>query len=335
MNNETNQTISLINDLRLLSTAVIAAGLLAACSTDDASVSPAPDSTEVTGDAVVFTISTGRETTRAFTTDNYWTINDSMAICEGATVYKYKANEGSSASGGRVSLRPAVAENTYFWSPEVTSRTFKAWYPWSLTAPSAVTVETDQSTMEANAYYNQDILYAPDLTVGFKQPVDLSFYHQMCRIMVTVNTSATKGQKPVTDIKLGNDNIAVSGTLTPGASASWVLGSQNSTVTMRKQSEDTTDHLYTYECIVPPQSLTATAVLFQITTTAANSNTTTTNFVPQNMFIDAPVFSAGYQYNYSITLSASGMVNISTVQVDDWSTEYITGETATIPDAGY
>lgn len=316
------------------------------------------------GDAVEFTVmlpngATGmqlQQSTRAFTTlDNCWTMNQEMAICEGSTVYKYKAAE-SGGSGERVSLvpSPSLPSNCYYWSTLVTTRTFTAWYPYSSTKPASVAGATDQrsdtyyltgnqGSMTDAAYNLLDLLYAPDVTVGFKQSVNLDFYHQMCRIIVTVNSSGTKGSKPVTSITFGKNNVAAGGTVTPGytgasstATASWSV-SQNTSVQMRLINSNFTIMQYTYECIVPPQALAATDVLFQITTTDFNKNneTKTTDFVPSAMYQDAPNFLAGYQYNYMITLSRPGLVSISTLQVGDWATENVNNLTATVPDGGY
>ena len=362
-----NIATPLFTDLRVMAAAVVLAGAMSACSSDDGTALAVPDSSAATGDAVVFTISTGKEATRAFTYDNKWTMDDQMAICEGSTVYQYKASGNSSSSGDRLAVVPVTvsAQSTYYWSPKTTSRTFCAWYPYSPDKPEnthgSITVAIDQrgtasdtpedvGSLGQTDYNNYDLLFAPTITATYasglssKETVDLTFYHQMCRVVVTVNSTATKGSKPVTDIKLGNGNIAVSGTITTlgetgtdvsGTATEWSVSAGTSTVTMRRQVYDTTENLFTYECVIPPQSLSASATLFQITTTDANNVTKTTNYIPSAMYTDAPVFEAGCQYNYSIALSAAGKVNIATVQVYDWSTENIAGETATVPDAGY
>ena len=332
---------------------------MTACTADDIASTEEPMDNPVN-----FTINMRGGATRAFTTyDNYWKDDTHIAICEGNTVYDYKTLTESSTSGARVSLTPnsATTGNAFFWTPTDASRTFSAWYPYATSAPSSGVVDEDQSTMSAGAY---DILYAPAVTVinqvgrASKESVNLDFYHQMCRIVVTVNSSATKGSKPVTDIKMGkgttgnnNGNMAISRAITElGVTGSESTGTptkwedetkltKNKTITMRNMSgEDAcTTHFYTFECVIPPQSLAATEVLFQITTTDANNsaNNRTSKYVPQDMFTDAPNFQAGYQYNYSITLSKSGAVNISTVQIYDWSSESIPGQNATIPDASY
>lgn len=326
---------------------------LGACSADENNDSPV-----VTGDAVEFTISMEQGVTRAFSTlDNYWTMNDEMAVCEGTDIYQYKAETTSASSGGRVRLTPSYDAYTYFWSPEVLSRTFSAWYPYSASKPSTVAGVIDQrsdhlgtaankGTMTDSEYNQLDLLYAPNVTVGFKESVNLDFYHQMCRIIVTVNSTGTKGAKPVTSITFGKNNVAAGGTLTPGytgttgtGAASWEI-SQTTSVQMRLNNtiavdEPTTIRQYTYECIVPPQSLAGTAVLFQITTTDKNNETKTTEYIPNNLYQDAPDFQAGYQYNFMLTLSRQGTVNISTCQVIDWTTSNVSDLTATVPDAGY
>ena len=310
------------------------------------------------GDAVEFTVMLpnkatdmyrSRNSTRAFSTlDNCWTMNQEMAICEGSTVYKYKASE-SGGSGERVALSPS--DNCYYWSTLEPSRTFSAWYPYSSTKPTNVAGATDQrsdtyylgtqGTMTNDAYNLLDLLYAPDVNVGFKQRVNLDFYHQMCRIIVTVNSAATKGAKPVTSVIFGKNNVAAGGTVTLGytgdpltATASWTV-SQTTSVNMRLNNANSPAKQYTYECIVPPQALDGSEVLFQITTTASDETTKTTNYIPQNLYQDAPDFKAGYQYNFMLTLSRQGQISISTLQVSNWATENVSGLNATVPDAGY
>lgn len=342
-------------------TAFLAGMLLlvpAACTND--TEQDGGNSTVSEDNAVDFTVmlpngSANSQSTRAFTTlDNCWTMNQEMAVCEGTTVYKYQAAENG-GSGVRVALVPSPSNSGYFWSPLVLNRTFSAWYPYSSGKPTSWSGATDQrsdhlgrtdkrGTMTDEVYNDLDLLYAPDVTVGYKESVNLDFYHQMCRIVVTVNSTATKGAKPVTSIIFGNGNVAAGGTVTPGytgstsSTASWSV-TQTQSVQMRLTqliaTENPTVRQYTYECIVPPQTLAATAVLFQITTTDSDNTDKTTNYVPQNMYTDAPNFQAGYQYNYMLTLSRQGMVSISTLQVSNWATENVTGLTATVPDAGY
>ena len=326
-------------------------------------------------DAVAFTISAGKPT-RAFTTfDNYWTADQKISVkgkridftkeslAEETKVFTYKAKKSSSASEGRVEIIPEVGnnradwtpDNTFFWSTRVTSRTFSAWYPAAESEPSSKTVPEDQTETALtiygrDTYYDYDILYAPEVTVGFKETVDLTFYHQLCRIIVTVNSAATKRSKPVTEIKFGKQNIAtsvtytnlgVTGSRSSGAMTVWsepADAAKNKDIVMRLKSADSNSHVYTYECIVPPQSLPATNVLFQIKLHDSQSETKPypiLEYKPSEMYQDAPNFQAGYQYNYSITLSAAGMVNISSVQVYDWTTETITGLNATVPDGSY
>lgn len=334
--------------------------MMAACAADDSH-----DVQAENGDAVVFMVRTPNSTTRSFTYENKWTFGDKMAISEGPKVCQYEPvlTEGSSsASGEQVTLKPSSHESTsdfFSWSPLVTSRTFCGWYPYSDTPPSSVAGATDQrsdnlgkpenrGTMTKTEYNNLDLLYAPDVTVSYKRPVDLVFYHQMCRIVVTVNSTATKGSKPVTSVTFGKNNIAAGGTLTPGytgaefSSALWSI-TQNTSVQMRLVNviavdNPTTIRQYTYECIVPPQSLAASEVLFQITTTAttaSDNTTTTTEYKPGDVYQDAPDFRAGYQYNFMLTLSRAGLISISTVSVNNWATENVNGLTATVPDAGY
>ena len=129
--------------------------------------------------------------------------------------------------------------------------------------------------------------------------------------------------------------------MTPGytgdpatATASWTV-SQTTSVNMRLNNAISSAKQYTYECIVPPQTLPGSAVLFQITTKATNNTPTTTDYIPQNLYQDAPNFLAGYQYNFMLTLSRQGQISISTLQVSNWATENVSGLNATVPDAGY
>ena len=310
--------------------------LLAACSADQA------EKTEETpgqpGDAVEFTSNFGKGITRAAPLDDMWFLDAQVAICDAVsqTVMPYKVV--SIGTDGTATLASAATSqnstNTFYWAPLDDSRTFRGWYPYSASLSNSISVEANQASLSPEEYQNQDILYAPDVVAPYKAPAELHFYHQLCRVSVTVNSSNTENSKPVTAMTLGNGNIALAGTISTwgatGSSASgtttvWNVPSGNSNIVMRQTGRDDTNCLYTFECLLPPQSGGSTGTtLFNITTTYVGTQKTSS-------YMDTYNFQAGCRYQYNLVLSAQGALTVTTVQVTDWATESLGSIVADVP----
>ena len=315
---------------------------------------------------VSFGIELSSVLTRANTTlDNIWTPSMHIAICEGTTIYPYKPKTTSTASGATVELEPVTNAlgSAYFWSvTSDASRTFSAWYPYTLdsddkivalSTPLTITVPADQTVYDNtdpehptglnDAEYNSyDLLYAPAITLNYKEKNKcFNFYHQMCRVLVSINSMATANI--VTQVKMGHTtenvgNIKVQGKITtlgtsgkdaPGTKTVWENVSGTSIINMRKIIDaSANDYTATYECLLPPQSGGSYEKdLFTIKATSTKTGTKT--YVYRAAFD----LEAGFQYHYNLSLSKAGIITISTVTVSNWgTTDFISGDADVPPD---
>ena len=309
------------------------------CTTD-----PMETQKESCGVPVSFTMGFPVITTRAEATtlDNIWTANKQHIAVKNMTtnsVQEYVPKETSATSVASVPLTLVDISETYYWPQTNPNWTFTAWYPYAASAPSGITVAEDQQSSNVSDadYLNYDLLYAPTVTPTFLENVPLVFYHQMARVVVTVNSSYTENQDEVTLVKFGKENISLTASLSPGSTgtngtASWSSYSNTGkTIIMRNTSTDAGKALnvYTFECMLPPQSGGSTSTtLLTISTNATSDN----NFEYKNAFN----LMAGNQYNYDMAVSAAGRIIIISATVTGWDSPTVNiGNAATFPDVQY
>lgn len=343
---------------------LLLAGVLAGCSFDKELVN------ERAGTDVAFTMQFGGTATRATTLDNIWPDNSEIYIkstSEASTplaseTYKYKtaANSSSAASGAAVVLTPVAG--TFRWPDVDPEWKFTAWYPATSDSEptTGITVKADQSAVSGSTgiddatYLSYDLLYCPPTTATYPNPnvvpVNLVFFHQMARVIVTVNSSSTEQKESVDKIEFGGGRVKLAGTITNleslttsdnNGATTWTTSGTGSTITMRdKTTRNETTHkadgnIYTFECILPPQSDgTATTELIKITTSGAkdaDNNGIARTYTYKNGY----TLQAGYQYTYSLNISEKGSITISTVKVEGWSSPTNVNNTATIPSNSY
>ena len=302
---------------------------------------------EVNGEAVLFTSSFGSGMTRSSTIENIWTPSHRIAVSDGTNVYSYEPSGTSAGSGESIRLNPATTD-TFYWPVLRTGKTFMAWYqsPYSATPPSKISVPADQSTnsLDAAAYAALDKLYA-EATVEYKSAVPLRFYHQPCRVIVIVNSSSTETKEYVNNVRFGTNNVALTRAITKlGATGGDALTGMTTTawgsisdtgnsITMRRTGADDSNSVYTFECILPPQSGgNTTTNLLTITTATRETPSKSKTYE----YLAAFDLQAGYKHVYNIAVSARSVVNIITEDVSDWGlTEQIGEFSATVPTAGY
>lgn len=327
-----------ITTIKLLLAAMLPL-LAVACSTDSA------EPTAIEPQAVTFSSGFARVVTRS-TLDNEWADSTQIVVCcteTGKTdkkyTYQYNDSEDTWAAVSTASK--------YYWPINDPSWTFSAWPAGYGDSPkTTMTVAANQSVYHAtnnpsgiteSVYEGYDLLYCPPTTATYRQPVTLNFLHQMARVVVIVNSSNTDNKETVTNITYGGGHVGLTGNITTQATSSanalWtVSGSQNSTVTMRNRTTTTeaSNNQYTFECILTPQSYTqqTPATLITITTTCTEYPTRTYNY-SSNFSL-----AAGNQYTYSISISESGKIVVSTVQVTPWTSVAING-TGNYPSNSY
>ena len=282
--------------------------------------------------------------TRAVTTlDNVWPSNTQVTISNGTNAYTYTtaATSGEAAVGQLVPLHSQ--SGIFYWTIDDPGWNFSAWYPSGDAPVQNISVNVDQTatgTAETD-YLGYDLLYCPPTPASFWDVVPLTFYHQMTRVLVSLNTDATDAKEKVTNVEFGGGKLNLAGTITTlgttgdGGTTVWSVPAGTSTITMRDRTErdgegKNANNTYVYECMLPPQEVNDfTMSLVKITTDGSEDGVRTYTFKY------ALQLQAGYQTTYRLVLSEAGVVGIPTVQVMEWgSTESLNG-TATIPDAGY
>ena len=300
---------------------------------------------------VVFSMEFGSKTRS--TLDNVWPDNTQIAISKGSgnTLSYYTPANASSANSGQAITLTASGSNMLSWPSSDPHWVFSAWYPYSVTAPTGITVANDQGAIDDDTYYGYDIMYSPAVSDIYQATVPLKFYHQMSRVMVVVITDNTPNKESVTSVTFGEGtkDISVSGTFTmgvtggvAGTAASWTpTTASNSYITMRKTSTSTEEdsHIFRYECMLPPQSGgSSDDILLTIMTTGYidENDETQTPQARKYVYKAAYDLQAGYQTNYFITCKDGSVIIIITSSVAGWnSTIQNIGGNATVPDNRY
>lgn len=271
---------------------------------------------------------TGMHVTRTNSTrDNVWSTTDRIAVSDGvsATVSEYRP----ASDGVSVPLSPADDANIIYWPIDKADRNFEAWYPYSSTKPTSWSVNDDQrsTAIDESAFNAYDLLYAESGTQSNGSNVTLNFHHQMAHVIVYIRALAWTGQS-VTAIKLGNDNLTLTGTVSmgttgDGGTVSWTgLTGGTSSITMRQSST------FAYECLVPPQVVgngSSNVLQFETATdqTAYQAseeyqNNTSVPDTKNYHYTDALTLEAGKQYIFNIRLERVGLTVTSTLR--DWDT---------------
>lgn len=307
------------------------------------------DSTMQSAEPISFSagLAADASVTRAsVTTENAWPANTRIAIHEDATSktlpYVTAANGGNAEA---IPLRPEgnTLSDMFYWAVTKESRTFRAWYPYSSTpwtTPMAVSVPADQNALSDSEYLAYDLLYAPAVTIDYKRQGILLFYHQMCRVVVNINSLSLGAL--VDEVTMGQNNMGVSANITSlgatgggatGTTTVWSdVASAGQSIKLHKNTERTNDarHTASYECIIPPQSGgNVTTPLFTVKETRTIAGSPVTNTC---IYRDDYEFRAGYQYTYNFTLSKQGALTIATVTVSNWGPiNFINGD-SDVPD---
>ena len=302
---------------------------------------------------VEFDVALGSATRAGTTLDDVWPSGATVAICTGTTTKSYQ----TSGSGSTVNLIPSGSDS-FIWAVDGNAMVYKGWYPFSESELSTLTVEADQrvddiaitsiatdgtltagnTVLSDQGYLSLDKLYAPAVTVPYKRRASLMFYHQLCRVVVNVNSAATNNF--VWSVTMGDNNLNTSSeysrlgktgeTATDNNTKSlWTTTSGSEVIKMRRTAYDKSLHTATYECILPPQSGgDYDHALFTLKTTKYKSTTDDPTFI----YKDAFDLQAGYQYTYNLLLSRTGALTIATVTVSNWSSVVFDNGDANVPD---
>lgn len=329
-----------IHAIRLLLFGGLLPVLVAACSADV--IEPMVEKPV----AVTFTSGFARVITRS-TLDNEWSDATQIEVrCSEAGqddkrfTYQYDASENTWTA--------VSTAGKYYWPINDPSWVFSAWPTSYGSSPIMTkTVAANQTVYDENSnpsgitediYEGYDLLYCPSTTATYRQPVTLNFLHQMARVKVIVNSSNTDTKDQVTSINFGDGHVGLEGHITTQATttanATWALDdSQNSTIQMRNRTTtaEAATNVYTFECMVPPQSYTTNIItnLLYITTQYEDSGTQNRTY----SFSGTYTFLSGNIYTYNLAISEEGKVTLLTVQVEPWADVENVNNTATIPNS--
>lgn len=278
--------------------------------------------------AVTFSPAFARVITRS-TIDNEWADSTEIVVrCSEAGqadkdyTYQYDATEDTWTA--------TDDSQKYYWPINDPSWTFSAWPASYGTSPlNTKEVADNQSTsnVDATAYEGYDLLYCPPDGATFRQPVTLAFQHLMSRVVVIVNSSSTDEKEKVTNIDFGGGHVGLKGSADLTTSpVTWTLtNGQASTITMRSTTSDEEEDalLFTYECILPPQSYDTGSdnTLFDIIviTTKGESNEEHTYKYSGRAITMLP----GNQYTYSLSVTDGSKILVSTLQVVPWTSSTV------------
>lgn len=280
--------------------------LMAACSADYI-----PESPESQLMPVAFAPGFHETVTRS-TLDNSWDANTAITVrrVSDSKTYDYT----TATSGNTVSLT-GTSGARFYWPPSNPNWQFDAWPTAYGSRPlnKTLTVAANQSSADLSAY---DILYCPAVSATYRQTVPLVFFHQPARVTVIVNTNVTEGKKAVTSVAFGGSSLGLTGNITAlntsaaNGTTTWdITSTKNQSITMKHTASDNTNHVYQFECILPPQSGgSASTQLVKITTDGGNTYTYKGTFALQS----------GYSYTYQLVASARGVLTLSSLQIVDW-----------------
>lgn len=179
-----------------------------------------------------------------------------------------------------------------------------AYAPYQATAPTSVSVKTDQNSN--TDYTASDFLYATPETFTFanRNNVSLTFRHHLSRI----NLALVAGEG-INSSDLSNATVRIAGMKTTASItlADGTLGTLSNVQTVSPNPDGTNK----YKAIVIPQTVTANITLLEVTINAVSFGYA----LPAMQ-----EFKPGEQYNYTATLSQGG-ITLSPVEIKKWTEE--------------
>jgi hypothetical protein len=165
----------------------------------------------------------------------------------GSTVYKYSVD----ASGN-------LTSNTPYYFTTTNNVSLSSWYPYTSTALSSFSVQSDQTT-----YANReksDLLYGA-ATVNQGSANVISYSHKVAKLIVSVKVNNTQHIANGTISKLTMSGIKLSGTVSDGT---LTASGSNGTITLHNTIASSTSNnnsTATFEAYLIPQTTTSTFVV--------------------------------------------------------------------------
>lgn len=284
-------------------TTVLMCVLLFSCSSeDDGDVFPAGEY------PLTFTASVEEQLTRS-TSASSWDGGEEIAIRIASTIKKY-----TTATDGKLSATSGV--EPFYWQSQSETKTVTGWYPYSISAPTSWSVQSDQSI---GGYQQSDFLYAHAVAISFanRETSTLPFHHQTAKLVINiVNGEATSSATDISAVKIGvNNNLALSGNYTaPAGNNSQGTWSNlaNSGIVTPKEISPTDTFLKSYAALVIPQDMSGKKF---IAVTLSNGNTY--YYTPNT---GDGTLAGGKQYTYNITVK-NGYLEVEVENSSAWTSE--------------
>lgn len=169
---------------------LLALGSLLACSSED-------DTSALGGQPLV--LYAGMPMTRS-TIDSQWTEGDKVAVQIGSEVKQYEITDTSTRL-----LEASAGVEPFKWTSITDAFDVTAWSlggTYQATVPNNITIPSDQS----GGYDRYDLLYAKGTLTPSN--TDLTFYHQMARVIVQLEFKTAVEPNNVVSVYLGYDHDA-------------------------------------------------------------------------------------------------------------------------------
>lgn len=221
-----------------------------------------------------------------------------------------------------------TATDAFFWKSTGEVISLRAWSYGDGTTTSAdpdnsvYSLETNQA---ANGY--KELLYSPAQSCNYADDnggINIQMYHQMARVVVTLSRKATDAAT-VSSITIGDGTVTIPTSAkfhkpTSGNTGAWDNITKTAvTVSMKQETENTV-----YSAVLIPDTYASNTNFVKVTMNDGNVYTYTTDA--------AMTLSAGYQYNFSISIG-NDVATLEAVYPSEWTasgypvTSYNSGET--------
>lgn len=307
--------------------ALLAGGLLAACSDDPADGGQGRPF--AAGEHPV--VLTGAvETATRTTADDTWSGGEQVAVEAAPNTAGAQPEVKTYTADGDGRL---TSDAPFWWTNSAEKKTLRAWYCgdgstaagglYASAAPTAWSVKADQS---GEGYGQSDLLFAPATEAAFAgdAAVPLRFYHQTAKVVVNIREAETvTDDAQIKAVRIGDGNLVLATDFiapADGATAgTWATdgAAAEDTVTPRKLAapSDADKYVATYEALVIPQP-TAKKRMVAIETDFGTMYYTAPD--------DAEQLEAGKVRTYNITVKETEL-NVTVEESAGWTEDDQTG----------
>ena len=221
------------------------------------------------------------------TATGHWKADNTEAVAVkiGSTVKQYKVN----------SKKVLVSDAPFTWNDEGlkdhSSKTIEAWYPYTASLPTSITVKSNQSS-ESN-FDGSDFLYGTaNITYHSNDWVyPITFYHQVAKLHITV-TKAADDNRTISSVQI--NNVYLNGTFTApstGNQGTWSTSGSKGTISAYNSP-------VAWDALLIPQTIPASTAFITINLGGDAYTFTTTEPFAMN---------GNKQYNCAFTINKNDL----------------------------